>query len=193
MTFDFETNQEKPPFSRIIAVDDVREAGLELTLTADEVELMALAFADGLESVDSFEARYSVRRKGRDKLYVKGVVTARINQICVVSLEPFTSELTEEFEVDFVPEEEALAAHEKAAAEIEAAQDKVAALAAQPDPPDPIINGRVDLGVLATEFFVLGLDPYPHKPGVEFKDIVSEDEDEKDPRFAALEKLKPKV
>ena len=41
MTFDFETNQEKPPFSRIIAVDDVREAGLELTLTADEVELMA--------------------------------------------------------------------------------------------------------------------------------------------------------
>ncbi len=44
-------------------------------------------------------------------------------------------------------------------AEIEAAQDKAAALAEQRDPPDPIINGKVDLGALALEFLALGLDP----------------------------------
>ena len=34
------------------------------------------------------------------------------------------------------------------------------------DEPDPIIDGKIDLGALAAEFFALGLDPYPRKPGV---------------------------
>ena len=30
---------------------------------------------------------------------------------------------------------------------------------------EPLIDGKVDLGALATEFLILGLDPYPRKPG----------------------------
>ena len=37
------------------------------------------------------------------------------------------------------------------------------------DEPDPLIDGRIDLGELAAEFVALGLDPYPRKPGVEFE------------------------
>ena len=37
---------------------------------------------------------------------------------------------------------------------------------ADEDEPDPIIDGKIDLGALAAEFFALGLDPYPRKPGV---------------------------
>ncbi len=59
-------------------------------------------------------------------------------------------------------------------AEIEAAPDRAAALAEQPDPPDPIVNGRIDLGQLAAEFLALGLDPYPRKPGVEFAPVVED-------------------
>ena len=36
------------------------------------------------------------------------------------------------------------------------------------DAPDPIVDGKIDLGALAAEFMVLGLDPYPRKPGAEF-------------------------
>ena len=36
------------------------------------------------------------------------------------------------------------------------------------DPPDPIVDGRIDLGALAVEFLALALDPYPRKPGAEF-------------------------
>ena len=39
---------------------------------------------------------------------------------------------------------------------------------ADEDDPDPVIDGKIDLGALAAEFFALGLDPYPRKPGVEF-------------------------
>ena len=31
-----------------------------------------------------------------------------------------------------------------------------------------MIDGKIDLGALAAEFFALGLDPYPRKPGAEF-------------------------
>ena len=34
------------------------------------------------------------------------------------------------------------------------------------DAPDPIVDGKIDLGALAAEFMILGLDPYPRKPGV---------------------------
>jgi hypothetical protein len=36
------------------------------------------------------------------------------------------------------------------------------------DQPDPIVEGRIDLGALAAEFMALGLDPYPRKPGAAF-------------------------
>ena len=39
---------------------------------------------------------------------------------------------------------------------------------ADEDRPDPVVDGKIDLGAVAAEFFALGLDPYPRKPGVEF-------------------------
>ena len=45
---------------------------------------------------------------------------------------------------------------------------RFAVLAPIEEPPDPIIEGRIDLGALAAEFLALGLDPYPRKPGVDF-------------------------
>ena len=40
---------------------------------------------------------------------------------------------------------------------------------ADEDEPDPVIDGKIDLGALAAEFFALGLDPYPRKPGAAFE------------------------
>ena len=37
------------------------------------------------------------------------------------------------------------------------------------DGPEPMFGGTVDLGALATEFLILGIDPYPRKPGAEFE------------------------
>ena len=41
-----------------------------------------------------------------------------------------------------------------------------------PDPPEILIGDHVDLGVIATEFLLLGLDPYPRKPDAEFGEVV---------------------
>ena len=65
---------------------------------------------------------------------------------------------------------------------------------AEPDdeePPEPLIGGTVDLGALATEFLLLGIDPYPRKAGAEFAPPKVEDGGEHP--FAALAALKKRL
>jgi hypothetical protein len=55
---------------------------------------------------------------------------------------------------------------------------------ADEDEPDPVIEGKIDLGALTAEFFALGLDPYPHKPGAVFEHSAKSDPT--DSPFSAL-------
>jgi uncharacterized metal-binding protein YceD (DUF177 family) len=178
-----------PPFSRPIAVETVGEKGLRLDLEASAAECAALAQQDGLVALRDLRVEAEVTRRGRERFLAKGRVRAVATQTCVLTLEPFDAEVDEPFEVEFAPEAEAEAAYARAMAEIEAAPDKAAALAAQPDPPDPIVAGRIDLGALASEFLALGLDPYPRKPGAHFDPLI-EDAGEPPSPFAALARLK---
>jgi hypothetical protein len=74
----------------------------------------------------------------------------------------------------------------------EAVEVDFAAASATPpqgeDPPDPIVGGAVDLGVLTAEFLALGLDPHPRKPDADFR-FEASDEPPPSP-FAALDKLR---
>ena len=56
--------------------------------------------------------------------------------------------------------------------------------------PGPNQSGVVDLGALAIEFLILGLDPYPRKPGAVFE--LSQDVKPEPGPFAALAGLKDK-
>jgi hypothetical protein len=58
-----------------------------------------------------------------------------------------------------------------------------------PDPPEPIENGMIDLGRVATDALYLAVDPYPRKPGAVFEPVV-EAADPEDHPFAALKALK---
>jgi len=59
------------------------------------------------------------------------------------------------------------------------------------DAPDPIVDGKIDLGALAVEFMALGLDPYPRKPGAEFTPPASDEA--LDSPFDALAKIAKKA
>jgi hypothetical protein len=58
-----------------------------------------------------------------------------------------------------------------------------------PDPPEPIVGGIIDLGRLATDALILGIDPYPRKPDAVFEPLL-EVADPEDHPFAALKALK---
>ncbi|MGB8279023.1 MAG: DUF177 domain-containing protein [Methylovirgula sp.] len=176
-------------FSYPINVTDVPDSGLDIRIAADAATLRALAAADDLPSIASLEAEFHVAPKAGHRFNVSGEMRAKVTQICVVSLEPFDSEIVEPIDVDFAPPMEAKAAA-AAAAGITLPDGAAAMVAQEREPPDPIIDGKLDLGALASEFLALGLDPYPRKPGVAFEPPGGQDEDKADTPFSVLRKLK---
>lgn len=145
-------------FSHVLAVDTVPDTGLEISLRASEAECAALARAGGLAEILDFEADFDVRKQSRTRFKVVGRLRARVMQTCIVSLEPFETLIQADIDVDFAPPG-AAAGH----------ASKPAAFLGGEDPPDPIIDGKIDLGALAAEFLILNLDDYPRKPGAAFE------------------------
>jgi hypothetical protein len=152
---------DTPEFSRVVRVDTLPRDGLQQKISADAAECAALAGRFRLPAVESLQAEFTLKRSGRG-VRVKGEVRARVTQTCIVSVEPFEAEVFEEVDVRFAPPKHE--SRRKPSAEEEIRFDAE-------DEPDPLIDGRVDLGELAAEFVALRLDPYPRKPGVEFEEM----------------------
>jgi hypothetical protein len=165
-------------FSRVLAADTVPETGLDLELRASEAECAALAQTYGLAAVDDLVASFDVRKQSRTRFKVVGNLRARVTQTCVVSLEPFETLVNADIDVDFAPLSRPIG---------QAASPAPAAFLAGEVPPDPIIDGKIDLGALAAEFLTLNLDVYPRKPGVLFEETQAGGEpSDKNSPFAVL-------
>jgi uncharacterized protein DUF177 involved in 23S rRNA accumulation len=168
------------PWHVPIALDDVPEEGKHFDLAADAEIRAAVARMVGLRDLPRLEASFDVTRSGRAGLHVSGRVSATAGQTCVVTLEPLANEVAEDIDLLFEPPPVV-----PAQAELDTANP--------PDPSpgnetEPLVDGKVDLGALATEFLILGLDPYPRKPGAIFKPPVEPHPDEGP--FSALGVLK---
>jgi uncharacterized metal-binding protein YceD (DUF177 family) len=148
------------PWSVPVAVHEIPETGKRFDLIADERVRAAVTRLAGLQSLPRFEAVFDVTRRGRDGLRVAGVVSATVGQICVVTLEPMENVVEEPVDLVFTPD-----AGVPPLADGDAGPDA----AASPDAPEPLTGNSVDLGAIAIEFLLLGIDPYPRKPDAIFE------------------------
>jgi uncharacterized metal-binding protein YceD (DUF177 family) len=176
----FERKSDRPPprelpWSAPVALSQVPETGCHLELVADRHTRAAIAELAGLSALPRLEARFDVTRHGRSGLRVVGHVSASVGQNCVVSLEPIENEIDEPVDLVLTP----ASSHLRHGREVEVSVD---------NEPEPLINGMVDLGRIATEFLLLAIDPYPRKPGAVFQ--TPSVADEAPHPFAALATLK---
>ncbi|WOJ89466.1 DUF177 domain-containing protein [Methylocapsa polymorpha] len=186
-----EPRRQTANFSRLLKVEDVPETGIEVSLRADEAECAAIARSDGLVAVAKLEADLDVTRQAGMRFNVSGVLRAQVVQTCVVSLDPFETKIRADIDVDFASAVEAAKLSGVVGTEIDAGDGWADSFGVKRDPPDPIIDGRIDLGALVEEFLVLSLDPYPRKPGASFDETgFSNNPLEKVSPFAVLKKLK---
>jgi uncharacterized metal-binding protein YceD (DUF177 family) len=162
------------PWHVPVRVDDVPETGLHFDLVADEHVRTGLAALAGVLDVSRLEAAIDIVRHGSG-LRATGQVTATVAQTCVVTLEPIESEVDEPIDVIFAPPSAAGLVDRDAAFEAD-------------EPPEALSDGAADIGALAAEFLLLGIDPYPRKPGAEFTPLPKESAAAAP--FAALAKLK---
>jgi uncharacterized metal-binding protein YceD (DUF177 family) len=165
---------DEPAWSYEVELASVGREGQSFELVPDEATRARLAEAAGVVSVPSLTVHLEVRPTLADGAEVTGKLEGVVRQTCVVSLEDFDNPVAENIAVDFAAEPESKATTDDEE-EIE-------------DLPDPIVDGKIDLGALAAEFLILAVDPYPRKPGAAFAGPVLE-EAPPEPKRSPFEQL----
>jgi len=166
-------------FSRDIEVGSVSGRGTERRIEATAAERAALADLLSLQSIGCLQAQLGIRRLSTGLIEVKGRFAADVVQTCVVTLEPVPAKLADSFRVTFG---EGDPAPELAEIDIDFEES---------DPPEPIHDGRIDLGAVVAEQLALALDPYPRKPDAELPQELSPGGSGMAPETKSIAKRKP--
>ena len=182
MTRTSSTTDKPDPWRVPLMLAQIPDTGLHRDIEASPVERHAIAEVAGLREILSANASLDVTPKGAGRFHVGGHVRARIGQTCVVTLDPIENDIDEAIDLIFAPPEQI---PDLADLVDEAAESEVGV----PDPPEPIVNGVIDLGRLATDALLLGIDPYPRRIDAVFEPPVETVDPDAHP-FAALKALK---
>ena len=168
-------------FSRPIAADQIGPQETEREIVANATERARLVERFGLLALDRLSATLSLKRGRGGLIQVHGRLEAEVVQACVVTLEPVRSRLSESFTVAF-------------GTGPTAATGAVVIGLEEADPPEELIEGRIDLGETVAQQLAVALDPYPHAPAAD-ETAAAPDEGEADAEkkaspFAALARLR---
>jgi hypothetical protein len=173
------------PWRVPVVVLQIPQTGLHRAIEADSAERSAMAEVAGLREITSASASFDMTLKSGGRVHVTGHVIARIGQTCVVTLDPIENEINEPVDLMFAPPEQ-IPNLSDLVDEATKSDTEI------PDPLEPIINGVIDLGRVATDALFLAVDPYPRKPDAVFEPLVGAADPEDHP-FAALKALRPEA
>lgn len=158
---------------------EIAEAGLRERRLATAEELLEIARVLDVLSCEGLAAEYVIRPIGQGRYRMKGEVSAKLTQSCVVTLEPIAQRVDANFDVEFWP-----------AGTIPVVGDEEVEVLSSAEI-EPIEHGLIDAGRIVFETLSASLDPYPRKPGAAFAGETTESpEAGKESPFAALKKLK---
>jgi uncharacterized metal-binding protein YceD (DUF177 family) len=144
-------------------------------IEANAAERTALARRFGLLSLDELRAEGTLETiAGGEVAVLTARFAARLSQACVVTLEPVPAVIEDSFTLEYASGQGAVSEDREIALDME-----------EVDPPEPLINGVVDVGEAVAEHLALALDPYPRAPGARFAESSDPGEDEDSP-FKAL-------
>ncbi|MEO0819897.1 MAG: DUF177 domain-containing protein [Pseudomonadota bacterium] len=139
------------PYAHPLAVAALEEDGAAFALAPSEEERAALAGFLGVNGLPALGFAGRVEPAG-EGWAVRGTLTARVAQTCVVSLDPMESAVEAEVERVFLP---GITLPESTEIELDADADRA---------PEPL-GAEIDLGAILAEALALGIDPYPRKEG----------------------------
>lgn len=148
------------PFTHPYPVERLPNEGRVVKIAVPEAECSMIADYLGLNALTELTAKLTVKPfAGGDMVRVSGPVVARVVQTCGVTLVPIESKINEEVERVF--SFNSVAKEVSPGAELEVEADGA-------EPPEPIVEGHIDLGAVIVEQLALGIDPFPRAAGAEF-------------------------
>lgn len=167
-------------FSRPLEVAELENGEVVREIEANATELAGLQRRFAVDMLSSATAKLTITPEPQGVVQVRGVVCAKLNQTCIVSLEPVDEEVEETVSVIYLPP----GVEEPRDTDLEAAEDY-----------EPFDGLTIDLGELTAQQIAAAINPYPRKAGVEFGNqgqLGDNGPEERDNPFAVLEQLKGK-
>ncbi|MDP2697875.1 DUF177 domain-containing protein [Thalassospira sp.] len=180
-----------PEFSRIVRIDELTEKKNTIELESNAAERAALAKRFDLIDLSVLNAKLKLTINGNGEVAVRGTLHAEIAQKCVVTLDPVPEVIDDEIEVLFSPH--------VSESDLPSSPDDLENLSEEElmallDQPEPLVDGRIDLGEIVAQYLAVAMNPYPRKEGAEAPvQLADNDEDEKPNPFAKLAALKDKL
>lgn len=159
-------------WSHFVAVEDLGESGIRVSISPDAQQKTDLARRLDIVAVEDIRADLDVSPSKGGVIHVTGRFTAKIEQTCVITLEPLHNVIEEDIDAWFSDQDQMVSfAKVKKDQQVKKAHSEVELLDEAEDP-ERVVNGRIDLGELVTQHVSLSIDPYPHKEGAahEFTD-----------------------
>lgn len=189
------TKMPTPEWSYPIESEEIDEKGQKFQINADNASKEDLARRLNLLALNDLSAKLIATRQNKRVIYVSCHFNAEVVQKCVVTLQPVTDHISEEFEAWFADPDQvvsfARARHERD----KARETQERPMLEEQEDPEPIIDGKIDLGELVTQYLSLAINPYPHSPEAlakkerEENSGLASDQERINP-FAALKSLK---
>ena len=154
----------------------IPEAGLGMTREAAAEMRETLAKALGIDACVRLVARYAIKPFESGRFELHGNVEMEARQTCVVTLEPITRTYRVRLGVAFWPPE---LLGDGPGPDIDSLADD----------PEPIEDGRIDVGRIVYEELASAIEPFPRSDGATLK-WEDRNEPARDNPFAVLERLK---
>ena len=173
---------DRPEFSRLVDCAALATGPVRETIEATAAEREVLARRFGLVALTRLGAEVTLAPTTAGQVRLDGRLTAHVAQSCVVTLEPVEADIDENFTLYYAE------AGTPAGPSVDLPMDDEAW-------PEPIEDGRIDVGEAVAQQLALALDPYPRAPGASLDPAYRAD-DAAPPKapnpFAALARTTPR-
>lgn len=158
-----------PEWSHFVEADKIGTAPVKLKLSPNAEERKRLAKRMALTDLKNLESDLVISRDaGSNVIFISGQIHAEVVQPCVITAKPVKSEVQDSFEAWYADPKEAVsfAKAKKEKQEREGEGGEMPFLDESEDP-EPVIEGKIDVGELVAQYLSLAINPYPTAEGVE--------------------------
>lgn len=185
---------DKNEWSHFVESDKIDVKPYQLKIKANAAERKALSQRLGVLEIESLSADLIMQRNQINKsIEIEGTITADIKQACVITADPVEEHIKETFKAWYADTSGAVSLSKVKRDRLPDIEKAEQPMIEESDDPEPVVNGKIDLGELVTQHLSLGLNPYPRSKDAEWPETAGSAEDENalyDNPFAALKEWK---
>ncbi|HQX27207.1 MAG TPA: hypothetical protein PKX38_04635 [Alphaproteobacteria bacterium] len=158
-----------PEWSHFVEAEKIGNTPMKLTISPNPDERKRLAKRMGLGDLRSLESDLVMSRdSGSNIIFISGQIRAAVTQNSVVSGKAIKSEIIDSFEAWYADPEQAVSFAKAKQERLTRDGQADMPFLDESEDPEPVIDGKIDVGELVAQYLSLAVDPYPRLEGEEY-------------------------